>query len=70
MFDKTFQKEKRRYQRKWQVDIDNFNANNPIKLWEELNKLKPRKRKLYIWKCMMRKVDVRSHTVTPKDCVT
>ena len=42
MFDKTFQTEKRRYQRKWQVDIDNFNTNNPKKFWEELNKLKPR----------------------------
>ena len=38
MFDKTFQKGKRRYQRKWPVDIDNFNANNPKKFWEELNK--------------------------------
>lgn len=42
LFDKRFQKEKRRYIRKWPVNVDHLNCTNPNPFWEEINKSKPK----------------------------
>lgn len=42
LFEKKFHEEKRRYSRKWQVNINNLNHINPYQFREEMNKSKPR----------------------------
>jgi asparagine synthetase B (glutamine-hydrolysing) len=44
IFDKTYSKTKRKFQREKMMQIEKLNTNNPREFWNELKKLGPRKK--------------------------